>query len=230
MTRSGTLAIWAITLIASCGVLGFSSTRAAGARRRADAATTDLQRATIATDEIRQLRASLPVWTTRGLTDPSASPLADDHPTQAAGGGVDAGGGMGTGTAMSSRVTAALGAAGLPASCMSSVQPDTETTVAQVENMQARRSRVTLTLDGLSLPQLGSFLDAWRRREPAWTVAGIDISPQPPPPPTAKRDTTSSSTASSAWTRGGDAPLHVVLSIEYLYLASIPQPQTGARR
>lgn len=96
------------------------------------------------------------------------------------------------------RVTSALERAGLPASSLASLSPEAESQLAGQTGLRVSRRRATLTLSGVTLPQVGRFLDAWRSTEPAWTPASIDLSPVGGKAPEA----------------GGDLPLRAVIAIE----------------
>jgi hypothetical protein len=105
------------------------------------------------------------------------------------------------------RISAALAAAGLPASALSSLSPEAESPIGEGD-LKARRTRAVLTLAPVTLPQLGGFLAAWRSREPQWTVSSIELSPQPG----------NQSPGQSAAAPGGDLPLRAVLGLETLFV------------
>jgi len=96
------------------------------------------------------------------------------------------------------RVSAALQRAGLPASSLASLSPEAESRLVVQSGVHVSRRRATLTLSGVTLPQIGRFLDAWRSTEPAWTPASIDLSPA----------------AGKAPEAGSDLPLRAVITIE----------------
>lgn len=96
------------------------------------------------------------------------------------------------------RVTAALEQAGLPSATLASLSPEAETQLPLQPGLRVSRRRATLTLSGVTLPQVGRFLDAWRASEPAWTPASIDLSP----------------VGGNAPEAGGDFPLRAVIVIE----------------
>ena len=93
---------------------------------------------------------------------------------------------------------------GVPASALVSVTPQPESAVQGPGAEQLKRQRATLTLSPITLPQLGAFLEAWRAREPYWTVGGIDVGP----------DQRSAAKGSP----GGDLPLTAVLTLDAVYL------------
>lgn len=83
---------------------------------------------------------------------------------------------------LTTRLTASIRAAGLPAAALSSVSPEARTVLSAKGGVTATRARATLTLTGLTLPQLGAFLGQWRASSPAWTPVTIDLAPQPGSP------------------------------------------------
>jgi hypothetical protein len=91
-------------------------------------------------------------------------------------------GGAGT---LAERVAPALAEAGMASSALQGVSPESQ--VGGGDSVARRRATITFSA---TLPDLGRFLDAWRAREPAWTVTGIDLAPErrgdaPLPPPAA---------------------------------------------
>jgi len=71
------------------------------------------------------------------------------------------------------RVNAALTRAGLPASALSSLSPESD--VALPGNAQYHRQTLRLSLRSLDLPQLGAFLSAWRESQLVWTITQIEL-------------------------------------------------------
>jgi hypothetical protein len=132
------------------------------------------------TRELTQLRAKAPAWTRRGRPPTGLTP----------------------------RISAALASCGLPASSVASVSPESESALGETD-LHARRTRAVVTLTGVTLPQLGSFLGAWRTREPAWTVSSVDLSPQ---------NGQGTAGAGSAGAAGGDLPLRAVIGIETMFV------------
>lgn len=100
------------------------------------------------------------------------------------------------------RVGAALASAGLDAGTLADLSPE-----AHLPSAGLVRRRGTLTLTGVTLPEVGRFLAAWREAEPAWTVTAADLTPE----------------SSRAAPPGADRPLRAVLTVEALFAA-------GARR
>jgi hypothetical protein len=60
-------------------------------------------------------------------------------------------------------------AAGLSQSILAGLSP--ESIAQQSDTGTALRRRATLTLQSLTLPQLGAFIAEWRAREPGWAVS-----------------------------------------------------------
>ncbi len=90
-----------------------------------------------------------------------------------------------------SRISGILGSCGLSPSAVSSFGADTSTAPAR-----GPRHRASLVLDGLTLPRLGAFLEAWRQAEPGWMVTALDLSPKGEAP------------------LGGDLPLRATVTLE----------------
>jgi hypothetical protein len=113
--------------------------------------------------------------------------------------------------ALAPQVSAVLAAAGLPASAMTSLSAESASPASPGATVRAQARHATLVLSGLTLPQVGSFLQAWRQKQPAWTVSQIELSPEASAvgalgKPSSRPDT------------GGDLPLHAVLTLETLSL------------
>jgi hypothetical protein len=98
------------------------------------------------------------------------------------------------------RVTTVLQQAGLPANVLASLSPEAESAIATQGGVRVSRRRATLTLAGVTLPQVGRFLEAWRTSEPAWTPTNIDLSPV--------------GAGGKPLETGGDLPLRAVIAIE----------------
>ncbi len=179
MTRP-VIFIWLGTIGALAAILGLSLPAAVRARHEAAAARSTLQDAARDAGVVIALRAGVP-------------DLPEDD--QARGG-------------LTPRAAAALERAGLPASALAGLSPEAESQVAGSPGLRVSRRRATLTLSGVTLPQVGRFLEAWRSAEPAWTASNIDLSAAGGPAPEA----------------GGDLPLRAVIAIE-----SISVRQSGDR-
>ncbi len=74
---------------------------------------------------------------------------------------------------VSGQVADALVEAGLAPALLTNLAPEAETSVGPRYRRQAAR----LTLEPVTLPDLGRFLKVWRSTRPEWTVASITISP-----------------------------------------------------
>lgn len=93
-------------------------------------------------------------------------------------------------TRLAARVSDELSQAGLSASSIQSLSPESETTDRGV-----LRQHATLVLTGLTLPKLGKFVEGWRERQP-WVISGLEVSP-----------------AGSA-SPGSDLPLRIVITLD----------------
>jgi len=105
---------------------------------------------------------------------------------------------------LAQEVSAVLAAAGLPPSAMTSLSPDNGT--ALPGDVGLTQLRAGLTLNNITLPQLGRFLAEWRRRQHgpgSWTVTAIDLSPE-----------TESGKAAAPGTTARDLPLRAVMNLE----------------
>jgi hypothetical protein len=119
---------------------------------------------------------------------------------------------------LAGKVAAALARAGLPASALQGLSPEAET----LTSAHCFRERATVTLTGITLPQVGGFLDAWRTGEPEWTVSSIDLSPL---------DRGLGSAAGRPGTQtgnvGSDLPLRAVITLEGLFKEPPLSPTKG---
>lgn len=105
---------------------------------------------------------------------------------------------------LATRVADVVSKSGLPPSAFQSLSPETESTVG-ISGLRKQAARVTL--DGLTLPDLGRFLQEWRTAEPLWTVTSIDITPA----------------AAKVAAKPGqvtDRPLRAVLGIETIFASN----------
>ena len=91
--------------------------------------------------------------------------------------------------------------AGLPPSALQNLTPETESAHGTTG---LRRQVAKLTLDSLTLPELGRFLQEWRSAEPVWTVSSLDITPAPARKRAAAAEPT-------------DRPLRAVITIETVF-------------
>lgn len=76
---------------------------------------------------------------------------------------------------LASKLGAACAAAGVPQWAITSVAPGSESTPGH-EGLAYQDAAVTL--DGITLAQLGRFLDAWRAAEPVWRFTGVQFAPR----------------------------------------------------
>ncbi len=180
MTRS-IFIVWTLVLImvvTSVAVTGHGAYRA---RARAVAELARLRSVTEQAGQISGLRAAMPAWALR-----RSSPAG-----------------------LAERVGTALQAGGLPSSSLSGLSPEAESAVGGIggasgESVRTKVRRATLTLEPATLPQVGTFLKAWRTREPDWTVASVDLSPL--------------GGKVGAVGGGGDLPLRAVIVLEVLFI------------
>jgi hypothetical protein len=111
---------------------------------------------------------------------------------------------------LAARLGDTLAACGLPPSALSAVSPQPEVTLSGPDQRdRLNRQRAGFTLAPVTLPQLGAFLEAWRAREPYWTVASIDLAPD----------------TSDKAAPGRDLPLRATIALDAVYL-----DQKGADR
>ncbi|MFT3684281.1 MAG: hypothetical protein QM783_05035 [Phycisphaerales bacterium] len=78
-----------------------------------------------------------------------------------------------------SLATRVLDSAHVPAARLRSVQPEADRVV--VDDRDGRRAAtVRLSLEPLTVPELGAFLAAWRSSQQVWSVSRIDMNAVPP--------------------------------------------------
>jgi hypothetical protein len=75
---------------------------------------------------------------------------------------------------VSGQVADVLVEAGLAPALLTNLAPGAETSVGPCYRRQAAR----LTLEPITLPDLGRLLNVWRSTRPEWTIASITVSPQ----------------------------------------------------
>ena len=97
---------------------------------------------------------------------------------------------------LAARVSAVLAASGLAQSSLAGLSP--ESVVQRSEAGTALRVRATLTLQSVTLPEVGRFIAEWRSRYPAWILTSIDLAPD----------------AGDKVTPGSDLPIRAVLVVE----------------
>lgn len=172
------LAAWTIVLSISAVALGLAWRAFASAR---DAAATQLNRREALLAQLRELERIRPVaaqWQDRKRPASNLAALLGET----------------------------LAACGIPASALANVSPQPEAAAhGGAAAPRLKRQRATLMLVPVTLPQLGAFFEAWRTREPRWTVASIDLSPEPAP-------------RQGETAPGGDLPLRAALTLDTLYL------------
>jgi len=100
---------------------------------------------------------------------------------------------------LASLIAATVSTAGLAHSSLQTVTPEVETPAA---GGAFRKTAARVTLDQITLPELGRWLDEWRKAEPAWVVSSIDLSP------------------TAAHRKGPQRTLRAGLSIEYIFAAA----------
>ncbi|HYE02315.1 MAG TPA: hypothetical protein VD963_03665, partial [Phycisphaerales bacterium] len=108
---------------------------------------------------------------------------------------------------LAQRVTSALAATGIDPATLGSLAPEARA-AGRAGSAEFVRHQATLNLTGVTLPQVGLFLAAWREREPDWTVVSIDLRPLP----------------TAAAPPGGDLPLQAVLRLESISLEARSPP------
>lgn len=103
---------------------------------------------------------------------------------------------------VAARLTACLQAAGLAPECLTSFTPDEPSEPAT----GVLRQRIAVTLQGLTLPQAGQFLEEFGRRAPEWVVEQIEVTPDG----TRKAEP------------GTDKPIRLTLSSQAIYQGGTP--------
>jgi hypothetical protein len=173
--RAAWLAAWCVSISACAAAIGLASADVLGARRAVTKAQSSFQLASEQAHEIAQLRTDRP----------SVPPLPKGGP------------------AISTRVSSVLSACGLPASVLANISPEADTTLSVPDSRDRYvRRRVTLNLTQVTLPKLGAFLEAWRRAEPHWTPAALEVVPTQP----------------KDGFLGGDLPLNITIVLEGLFV------------
>ncbi len=133
------------------------------------------------------------------------------------------------------RVTRAINSAGLPTATLSSLTPEADQPASSARTQDNKplylRRSARLTLDAVTLPQLGRFLEAWRAAEPGWVVSSIDLSSTPTP----TSGSGAGSRVNAVHPANRELPLRVLLTIEAVVAAETPtaqaphsQPGTGS--
>ncbi len=79
---------------------------------------------------------------------------------------------------MVGQLSTALGKAGISTARLAEVAPEPETILSggtAASGAELRRQAVRLTLQPVSLPEIGRFVRVWRADQPEWTISGIEI-------------------------------------------------------
>lgn len=181
--RPSLIAIWLCTAVLSTASLGWSLRDARSAHTLVATEASSLVRVQ---EQIEQLS-----------TIPAANDSASDQRD----------------TTLTARVTAALADTGLPAASLASLSPETRQSLSKNTGTEVSRSRASLTLIPVTLPELGRFLAAWQRDQPAWTVTALELNPQ----------------HNAANTVGGDLQLRVVLTLETTTVREAPSTPQAER-
>ncbi len=100
---------------------------------------------------------------------------------------------------IAARLAGVVAAAGLPQGVLQNVTPEQESAVNGGKGAAYRRLAVRLTMDPVTLPELGRFFAQWRGAEPTWLVTSVDLSP------------------TSRHARGTQKPLRAALVIETVF-------------
>lgn len=77
---------------------------------------------------------------------------------------------------LASRLAQTVAACGLPQSALHNVTPELESPLTS-RGRPLHRATARLTLEPVTLPELGRFLHQWRTVEPTWTVSSVDLAP-----------------------------------------------------
>ncbi len=150
--------IAAIALLASIVAIGWTGTRYAAARRERSRAEVLHDRIASDAAEIARLRTSRSAIAAAARPQPNLSGQVNDVLVEAA----------------------------LSPAVLTSLTPEPDAPVnpgsAPTSGRAAtyRRQTARLTLDPLTMPDLGRFLSSWSKGQPDWTVASITITPGTP--------------------------------------------------
>lgn len=120
-------------------------------------------------------------------------------------------------------LTTSLAVAGLPSSLMTSFNPGSDAPYVMPSDSSSpaaptgiyRKQEARLTLEPLTLPELGRFLKSWKELHPEWTCAAIEVTPTVPSTPTTALTPTTTTTGPAE-----SAPrLRASIGIQAVYLA-----------
>jgi hypothetical protein len=149
MTRNGAiLAVMGAGMFAAM-CLAWPSVRLAGASQREQEAAISFQRALEAEREVVALRSTV---TSSLLSKPPDGDVA-------------------------AAIQASLRDVGLSVQLLAEVSPQESVTIQTTDASSARwkRQSVTVRMQAMPLPDIGSFLDRWRAAHPEWTIGQIDL-------------------------------------------------------
>ena len=217
--------LWLASAIVSAALLVPAILRSADARASVQSAALAHSRAQGAATRLAETNRAMPAW------------ARADAPA----------------LALSPRLSALLAATGLPPSTLLSLSADGNDTPALLPSDPATpdgitpgdapvqraapgrlvRRRASISLSGLTLPQLGSLLARWRSDAPEWIVTSLDVTPIDAPPPSLTGGASSTSAMQTTRTAdgrvvGSDLPLRVQLSAELLALSAAPESRSAA--
>ncbi len=112
-------------------------------------------------------------------------------------------------------VTACLSRAGVASSAVSAVSPE-GARIETFQNVRYQRIRARVTLNAVTLPQLGDFFAQWRVQQPRWIIDTVQLDPQPLDAKSLPQSAPGKVTLAR--------PLNVTLTMESLALAADNQP------
>ncbi|HEX8876101.1 MAG TPA: hypothetical protein VF777_05085 [Phycisphaerales bacterium] len=121
-----------------------------------------------------------------------------------------------------------LGEAGVPESVLRRVFSEADGVSERIEGvtLPIRRSGLRVELDGVTLPEFGRFLAAWRTRQARWTPVLLNLSPRMEPPGDAAA---SVGTGEPRWTVSMSAASLYLAQEERTNAGATPQPWIGGR-
>ncbi len=166
--RPTIVGLWIVVILASGVMVAVSGRSATTAASRARIETARAHEMITCAHEIAHLRAVAPRWTDE------SSPQPD----------------------LAQRLGAVIATAGLPASTLAMLTPD------------SRSAAITLT--GLTLPRLGALLDLWREQGADWIVTNIELAPQ------------SLGRRAADIPPGADLPLNILVRMESIHAGTEP--------
>lgn len=173
-----------LSLLLACPLVGWPWMSYRAARLRADTATRLLATTASMADEVIRLRAQRPAASVGKRPEPGVY----------------------------GQVADALVEAGLPTDALVSLTPDADSTIGTDEDGATyKRQTLRLTLERLTLPQTGRFLAAWKKCQPEWTIASLQLTPMSGKEPRAKEEP-------RAEAAGALKPLRIALTMEATYL------------